>query len=159
MITHPVSAPAIDRFRGEWRWLSNFAPAEVEYAGTRYPTVEHAYQAAKTDDPALQEQVRLCPTPGQAKRLGRQLVLRAGFEDAKVAIMHALLRQKFSREPLRSKLLRTGSAHIAEGNDWGDTFWGVCRGQGRNMLGELIMAVRSELRAASGTCVLGAFNE
>jgi len=38
----------INTFRGKYRFLSNFYYAEVNYEGIRYPTVEHAYQAAKT---------------------------------------------------------------------------------------------------------------
>ena len=37
----------ITRFHGEYRFLSNFYPVKVEYDGVQYPTVEHAYQAAK----------------------------------------------------------------------------------------------------------------
>src|SRR4051812_21328901 len=47
----PASAPArIAEFQGEYRFLSNFWPATVEFEGIRYPTAEHAYQAAKTLD-------------------------------------------------------------------------------------------------------------
>ena len=40
-------------FRGELRWLSNFWPARVKFAGYTFPCVENAYQAGKcehTDD-------------------------------------------------------------------------------------------------------------
>jgi predicted NAD-dependent protein-ADP-ribosyltransferase YbiA (DUF1768 family) len=45
-------------------------------------------------------------------------------------------------------LLETGDAELIEGNDWGDTFWGVCGGKGNNFLGKLLMEVRKELRSA-----------
>ena len=35
---------------------------------------------------------------------------------------------------------------LVEGNDWHDRFWGVCRGQGKNHLGKLLMRVRESLR-------------
>lgn len=35
------------RFHGRFRFLSNFWPASVVMDGEVYPTVEHAYQAAK----------------------------------------------------------------------------------------------------------------
>jgi predicted NAD-dependent protein-ADP-ribosyltransferase YbiA (DUF1768 family) len=38
----------IDRFDGEFAFLSNFAPCEVEFEGIIFPTVENAFQAAKT---------------------------------------------------------------------------------------------------------------
>jgi len=35
-----------------------------------------------------------------------------------------------------TKLLSTGNCEIQEGNYWGDTFWGVCKGKGENNLGK-----------------------
>ena len=37
----------IREFRGEFSWLSNFYPVQIEYEGLTYPSVEHAYQAGK----------------------------------------------------------------------------------------------------------------
>jgi len=37
----------IDSFKGDFRFLSNFYPVNVDYEGIMYPTVEHAYVAAK----------------------------------------------------------------------------------------------------------------
>ena len=45
---HCESTQVIDSFQGEYRFLSNFWPCVVEYEGTEYPSVENAYQAAKT---------------------------------------------------------------------------------------------------------------
>ena len=48
----PTSRPAdVTEFQGEYRFLSNFWPAQVVFEGVTYPTSEHAYQAAKTLDP------------------------------------------------------------------------------------------------------------
>ena len=59
--------------------------------------------------------------------------------------MRDLLRNKFSEPDLAARLLATGSTELIEGNNWNDTFWGVCRGRGRNMLGQLLMEVREEI--------------
>jgi predicted NAD-dependent protein-ADP-ribosyltransferase YbiA (DUF1768 family) len=56
------------------------------------------------------------------------------------------LRDKFSDPELRAKLLATGDEFLVEGNHWGDTYWGVCNGKGRNMLGSLLMKVREEIK-------------
>ncbi len=37
----------IDRFQGEYSFLSNFHPAPITFERIEYPTVEHAFQAAK----------------------------------------------------------------------------------------------------------------
>ena len=60
--------------------------------------------------------------------------------------MKDLLFLKFSEEPLKNKLLETGDSELIEGNVWGDTFWGICNGQGSNMLGVLLTYVRHCLK-------------
>jgi len=60
-------------FVGQYAFLSNFYRAPVMLDGVGYPTVEHAYQAAKTGDPKEREWVRSAPSPGEAKRRGRRV--------------------------------------------------------------------------------------
>lgn len=139
----------ISDFRGEYRWLSNFHLVEVHLAGLPYPSTEHAYQAAKTLDATQRCAVRCAKTPGQAKRLGQTLKLRDDWEQVKIAVMLDLQRQKYKQPDLRTKLLATGDAELIEGNTWGDRFWGVCKGEGLNWLGRLLMQVRDEIRAVS----------
>jgi ribA/ribD-fused uncharacterized protein len=141
-----MSNTKIDSFRGPYRWLSNFAPVDVELDGVVYPSTEHAYQAAKTLDPVEREGIRALATPGQTKRAARQLTERADWTAVKEAVMLDLTRQKYAREPYRGLLLATGQCEIEEGNTWGDVFWGVCRGKGQNKLGQIIMQVRLEIR-------------
>jgi ribA/ribD-fused uncharacterized protein len=137
----------ITEFQGEHRWLSNFWPCDILLDGLTYPTVEHAYQAAKTDDPKLRDAIRFAGTPGNAKRMGNTIILPADWSERKVEVMAYLLRQKFSaaNPELRDKLMATGNAELIEGNKWGDQFWGVCRGKGQNNLGKLLMSIRKKL--------------
>lgn len=140
----------IDNFHGhEYRWLSNFWPATVrvhipELGQVTFPSVENAYQALKCrwarDVPYFQT----C-TAGQAKRRGHQVELNPHHRALRLFIMEDLLSQKFSTEPLRSMLMATHPQELVEGNTWGDTYWGVCRGQGQNHLGLLLMKVRQQL--------------
>lgn len=136
----------IDSFREEFAFLSNFAKGVVFYDGDSYPTLEHAYQAAKTLDKDARREVAKCKTPGQAKRLGKLVKLRDNWHEHSLLVMEVLLKQKFAQEPFRQQLLDTGDAKLIEGNNWGDRFWGVCRGKGQNHLGRLLMKVRQELR-------------
>jgi len=130
----------IDSFRGEHFFLSNFY---IEPDGT---CVEMEFQASKcTNDTDIQF-VMGSATPGEAKKRGRQVELRLDWEKIKVGQMLSLLRHKFSNPILGAMLLATGDTLLVEGNGWGDTFWGVCNGKGKNMLGVLLMVVRSELR-------------
>jgi len=137
--------PPILEFQGEYRWLSNFAPVLIQLPDGDYPSVEHAYQAEKTIDPVERRFIRTANSPGEAKRRGRRVTIRPDWDDIKVDVMYRLVQCKFKQEPYRSRLIATGSREIVEGNRWGDTFWGMCHGKGTNMLGKLIMEVRSEI--------------
>jgi len=135
----------IDSFKDEYRFLSNFWPAEVRFEGLQYPSVEHAYQAAKTEDPKERVDVQSCTTPGKAKRQGRKVTMRSDWDDVKVDIMEHLLYEKFAHPELRDRLLQTGTQGLVEGNTWGDTFWGVSGGKGENHLGRILMKIRKDL--------------
>lgn len=137
----------IDSFRDEYAFLSNFYPVQViGMDGFAYPTVEHAFQAAKTDVPEEQRYIRAAATTSIAKRRGRVVTLRRGWDDMRLDVMRELLANKFRTHPkLRAQLLDTRGQMLVEGNRWGDTYWGVCRGVGYNHLGRLLMKLRAEL--------------
>lgn len=111
----------------------------------QYPTVEHAFQAAKTLDLESRRLVALAQTPGEAKRLGRNLILRSDWESLKIGVMRKCLRLKFENIELRQKLIDTGDEELVEGNNHGDKFWGICNSEGHNNLGKLLMELRNTL--------------
>lgn len=133
-------------FFGEFSFMSNFTGAKVTLDGRAFPSVEHAFVAAKTLDQKLRIKAANTLTPGQVKRLGRTFVLRPDWEEIKVDVMRDLLMQKFVQQPFHWMLLQTGDRRLEETNTWGDTFWGVCNGVGQNMLGRLLMEIRTLLR-------------
>jgi len=135
----------IEEFQGEFRWLSNFWPACVELDGVTFPSIENAYQAAKTSAENREDFV-WC-TAGQSKRDGRKVPMRPEWEQVKLQVMSDLIKQKFKVGSLLAKeLIATGDVNIVEGNRWGDTFWGVCNGKGSNNLGKLLMQQRKFLQ-------------
>lgn len=144
----------INKFSGNYKFLSNFYPAQVSYEGIIYPTVEHAYVAAKTCDFSFKKQIsNLTSTQaGKAKRMGRKIKLRPDWEKVKDEIMLNLLRRKFDKPILRGNLLATGYQDLIEGNYWHDNYWGSCfcdkciRSPGHNKLGKLLMQVREEIK-------------
>jgi len=142
---------AITRFRGQYGFLSNFYASPIEVNGIAFPTVEHAFQAAKVrlDHPRRQNvQILIAehPTPAGAKQAGRSIKLRDDWKTAHLPIMRRLLALKFAYgTPLAKALMDTRGVPLIEGNDWNDTYWGVCRGQGRNQLGVLLMELRDDL--------------
>lgn len=139
-----VQLGMIQSFSGEYRFLSNFWPCTIEYEGSTYPSVEHAYQAAKTLDLEARKRIAALASAGQAKRAGRRLTIRADWDGVKVAVMAELLLLKFEHSDLAHALRCTAPHQIVEGNTWGDTFWGVCDGRGENYLGRLLMWVRDK---------------
>lgn len=141
---------SVQYFRGKWAKLGNYSACTIFYKGHAYMSVEHAYQAQKSLDPAIQKMIRDQPTPATAKKLARSVILRPDWDQIKLSLMKDLLREKFSQEPERSILLSTGDQELIEGNWWQDRYWGQCPiGVGENKLGELLMDVRSELRAGT----------
>jgi len=136
----------IDKFEGEFRWLSNFWHCDVTWEGATYKSSEAAYQAAKTLDPV--ERYKFEPvTAGLSKKMGRKVNLRPDWEEVKDSIIEDILRCKFDQNPgLKNNLLATGNKELIEGNWWGDVYWGVCKGKGENKLGKLLMKLREEYK-------------
>lgn len=138
----------IDKFVGEYRWLSNFHPCKVLLDAVEYESTEHAYQAAKTLDTFERFRIRDAETPGKAKKLGRRLKVRSDWESVKLQVMEMLLRQKFAQPELKQLLIDTGDRELIEGNHWHDLFWGVDQTtrEGQNHLGKILMKIRDEIR-------------
>ncbi len=143
----------IDSFKGRYRFLSNFYPCICRWDGLLYPSVEHAYQAAKFPNDQRLPFISPDMRPGEAKRLGRG---KGGpnWKDTSLDKMLILLRQKFREPKLAAMLLETGTQNLVEGNNWHDTFYGRCNGDcrrgphaptGENHLGKLLERVRHEL--------------
>ena len=116
----------ISSFRGKHAFLSNFYLSPITVGEITYPTVEHFYQAMKTENITLRKTIAESLTPAIAKRKGRHVLLRKGWEDAKnLYMMHGLI-LKFTIHPdLRNKLAMTAPQKLVEGNTWGDKYWGM----------------------------------
>lgn len=138
--------------------MSNFFPSPVVFDRVEYPTVEHAYQAAKLPDEEYRKNIRNVERPGDAKRLGKGMEhIRAklglsSWESIREGIMRELINEKFDgNRDLSLRLLATGLTELVEWNTWHDCFWGRCicddcGGQGENMLGRILMDMRGMLR-------------
>ena len=144
----------IKMFSGEWSKFSNFTPVIIHFEGLKYPSVEHAFVAAKSLDLNFRKTIsELAETKaGLAKSLGRKCVLRSDWDIIKIATMKHFLSQKFSYDEFKTLLLSTGDVNITEGNYWHDNFWGNCfckkceNKPGQNILGNLLMKIRKELK-------------
>lgn len=144
----------INNFRGKYFFLSNFYMAPVTYEGITYTNSEAAFQAQKCENPENRK-TYADMNPSEAKKAGRRVTLRKDWESVKFTVMYEIVKAKFEQNPvLRLKLLATGSAHLEEGNTWGDTIWGTVNGIGKNMLGRFLMTIRLELSKGKELIIL-----
>ncbi len=141
----------INEFRNEYYFLSNYYPCEITiYYDSEHPPVtffsaEAAFQAFKS-----QTYEGFCSfqnfEPSAAKRKGRQIPLREDWENIKDQVMEYIVYNKFTQNKyLKEKLLNTAFQYLEEGNTWNDTYWGVCNGVGKNMLGCILMDIREDI--------------
>lgn len=145
---------AIKSFTGKYKFLSNFYPSVITYEDDVYPTVEHAYQAAKTLDKNIRKHIRDMEYPGQTKAYVKiwkdsTFHIRTDWDHIKYAIMQTLVENKFENKELRQALIETGERELIEGNIWGDTYWGMAYDRntdyhGENHLGNILMDIRAK---------------
>lgn len=130
-------------FRNEYFFLSNFygSPITIKIADHTYTfrNAEAAFQACKCPERAG-EFVHL--SGKEAKRLGRRVLLRSGWNDIRIPVMQGILAAKFGQNPDLMEKLLSVKGPITEENTWGDTFWGICNGKGENHLGKLLTELR-----------------
>ena len=127
-------------------WFSNFAESPFELNDIRWRSVENYYQAMKTLDVSIRQRIAYM-TPAQAKKAGRNLLIRPDWENIKYDVMITALRAKFSNEDWTKKLLATENEVLIEWNNWNDKIWGVSikDNLGENKLGKALMKIREEL--------------
>jgi ribA/ribD-fused uncharacterized protein len=161
------------RFKDKYKVFSNFYPFErngngkwvkngelvVEYEGREYPSVEHAFQAAKAESEHEREWIGTAPDPAEAKKRGRWVKLRPGWDRMRVGVMEKCIESKFGDRNIQARraLVLTGTRKLVEGNWWGDTFWGFDenRREGENWLGWLLERRRTRLRRELRVVVFG----
>lgn len=126
----------------------------VTIDGITYTSGEAAFQAQKSTDPEVKESFTHL-NPSEAKKKGRHVALRADWEEVKLDVMAKVVEAKFSQNPiLRLKLRKTGSAQLEESNTWGDRYWGIMNGMGKNHLGQILMTIRSRLCSGEEIIIL-----
>ncbi len=136
---------------GEHGYMSNFSQHSVKIDGKVYQTSEHYLQSKKFEGTHHESTVRQAKGPGQAATLGRDRSkpLRKDWESVKDNIMRTVVEAKFRQHAdIRARLLATGDAKLIEDtND--DMYWGRgSNGKGKNMLGVILVEVRSKLKAS-----------
>jgi ribA/ribD-fused uncharacterized protein len=140
--------------------FSNLYRRAIDFEGETFATSEHAYQAGKARKPEVRDWVLSAPSPALVAMAAHGLYywdIAPGWSRTKFDRMRGVLRAKFTQhEDLKELLLATGDARLVESatvDNEVNRLWGEVNGEGRNMLGQLLMELRSNLReeAASPT--------
>ncbi len=128
-------------------WLSNFYPCKIELDGLRFHSSEAAYMAQKCASLLVKESFTTIINPAEAKEVGKHVRLRSDWDTHRVLAMTRVVHAKFDQNfDIKDKLIATRDAYLEETNSWGDQFWGASpEGNGQNMLGQILMFVRSTL--------------
>lgn len=133
--------------------FSNLFRRTVIFEGTEFPTAEHAYQAGKARKEAVRDWILSAPTPSLVAMAAHGLYtwdIVPNWSKMKFDRMREVLRAKYTQhEDLRALLLSTGEARLVEScrtDNLVNRTWGEVNGKGLNMLGVLLMEIRTELR-------------
>jgi len=136
----------IDKFKGEYDFLSNRFHWRFEWQGLVYGSAEAAFQASKCADESERKIFAGC-SPDKAVLKGREIVPSTDWEEARLDIMESIIRAKFEQNPiLMRRLKETGNRLLINGNNKQETYWGVdlYSWQGENHLGKIIMSIRDK---------------
>lgn len=133
--------------KAEYGEFSNFDKNPVHVYGKTWKTIEHAYQAQKTNKPEEQEAILKATTPREARNLGQIVAMRADWDQVKCSVMKECVKAKFTQHKhLQELLLSTDNEELIEDSQ-NDYFWGCgANGKGLNNLGKILMEVREEIR-------------
>jgi ribA/ribD-fused uncharacterized protein len=135
--------------------FSNLYRRPIIFDGREYPTAEHAYQAGKARKDTVREWILSAPSPSLVAMAAHGLYtwdIVPNWSTIKFDRMRCVLRAKFSQHgDLRSLLLQTCNARLVEAGRTDNPvnrLWGEVNGKGLNMLGVLLMEIRTELQRA-----------
>ena len=119
--------------------------------GIVWASTEHFFQAMKFKgtDPFYFTSIWTAKTPADAAAMGRDRShqLRPDWEQVKDDVMREAIRAKFTQHAdMRGLLLNTSDAELIEHTP-NDNYWADGGdGNGKNMLGKILMEIRAELK-------------
>lgn len=129
--------------------FSNFSPHAVVYKEVLYPTVEHAFHAAKFDNEQIKADIKNASSPLKAFELGKKHKpqRRSNWDEIKVSVLYEIITEKVKQhDEVKKALLATGTDEIIEDNPH-DDFWGNGKdGNGQNQTGKILMRIREVIR-------------
>lgn len=138
--------------------FSNLFRRPIQFENMTFPTAEHAYQAGKARRQEVREWLMAAPSPALLAMAAHGLYrwdVAPSWSRIKFDRMRGVLHAKFTQHSdLRELLISTGSARLVEAatvDNAVNRLWGEVNGVGKNMLGVLLMDLRTELIQSAGT--------
>jgi len=132
----------------EHGWLANFSKHSIVVDNVRYRSVEHYFQSEKFLSEAIKIKILNAPSPTIAKETAKSNSKhkRDDWEQIRLGIMYRAIYFKFTQHrELRQKLISSRPHKLIE-NSQDDDYWGCGNnGKGKNVMGELLMKLRTEL--------------
>ena len=162
-----MSKVIIRKVNEEYGWLGNMSPHKIMYEKACWLTAEALFQALRFPMDAVNDEgenireiIRAQKSPMAAKMKAKssksQMIIEPmSVEDLKNMKMVLRLKFKWNCNPLERNLLTTGDRVIVEDCSkrprGSGLFWGAKRladgnWEGTNNLGQLLMALRTEIR-------------
>jgi N-glycosidase YbiA len=152
------------RDRKKYEFLSNFFPCKFFLDGQVWLSVEQYYQAQKSENLEYKNLILNAKTALEVKKIGdsrgnnvnkhkeswfevHTQELRFDWEKVKYDVMKKAVFAKFSQNPnLKNQILKTNDFTLIE-DSIDDCYWGIGEdGTGQNILGNILMEVRSKLK-------------
>jgi len=120
------------------------APYKLD--GKTWNSVEHYYQAMKSDDPEVQEMIRQAETPVEAIRIGQVVDVRPDWEEIREDVIRRAYEAKFRQnKKWRNIFLKTYGFPLHDASH--HPYWGA---KGKDRLGQILMELRKVLRKERG---------
>jgi N-glycosidase YbiA len=130
-------------------YMGNFWKGRIWVYHRWWDTTEAAYQAQKTSVEAEVLAIQQAKKPMEARDLGQKVTIRDNWDVIKDMVMYECVLAKFlQHKSIRDQLIATGNEELVEDTTTSnDMYWGCgADGTGKNMLGQILMRVRRELR-------------
>ena len=148
LITHQ-KLTRIDSFTGYFNFLHNNYLTPVYYEGITYPSVTHAYHAARSTDQQTRKAILNAETFQILGNIAIRISDPLDWQERKLKLMEQLLRDKFRRcKDLQDKLRLTLGRELLmtyEEEKKNNLYWGVVKGKGQNQLGRILMKIRNDI--------------
>lgn len=139
----------IDNFNGVFDFLNNEYPCAIFFEGRLYPSVFHAFQAARSEKDHERAKIAMAESLQELYELATEIEDPNDWANKRLTVMERCLRDKFRRHrELRERLRKTGNRELI--NTYSDRsssnlFWGMVDGQGQNHLGTLLQNIRLDI--------------